>query len=45
MADPFPPLAEPEPVQTRVLARPVMPTLPWLELGLGVAMLQLLRGF
>ena len=49
MSHRFPPIAPQDPsppkVQTRAIALPQAPSLPWFELAIGVALLILLRGF
>ena len=49
MSHRFPPLAPQEPsspkARTRALTLPQAPSLPWLELVLGLALLIILRGF
>jgi len=48
MSHRFPPIASPKDLarraQVRVLTRPQMPSLPWVELAIGVAFFLLLRG-
>jgi hypothetical protein len=48
MSHRFPPIASQETLanraQVKVLTRPQMPSLPWVELAIGVAVLLLLRG-
>ena len=49
MSDRFPPIApqsdlsQPK-ARVRVLAMPVAPSLPWIELAIGLAFLMILRG-
>lgn len=47
MSHRFPPITAPTPqptVRVRVLTLPAVPSLPWMELALGLAFLILLRG-
>ena len=48
MSHRFPPIAPQADLshtKVRVLSRPAAPSLPWLELLLGLALLMILRGF
>ena len=48
MSHRFPPIAPQADLshaEVRVLSRPAAPSLPWLELLLGLALLMILRGF
>ena len=48
MSHRFPPIASPKPTtyraRVRVLPRPHMPSLPWVELAIGIAFLLMLSG-
>ncbi len=48
MSHRFPPIASPKPnaprARVRVVARDQVPSLPWMELALGLAFLILMRG-